>query len=99
MIDIDFCSTEICLQKFGVTETEVQDALLINDRHDQLVIAYHLIIDNKRIWNEGSNSTTIFHSNQIFFILARKVEIADFFAASSPPHSAFLSMTVNSIQL
>jgi len=98
MIDIDFCSTEICLQKFGVTETEVQDALLINDRHDQLVIAYHLIIDNKRIWNEGSNSTTIFHSNQIFFVLARKAEIADFFA-SSPPHSAFLSMTVNSIQL
>jgi hypothetical protein len=36
-----------------VGETEVQDALLINDRHDQLVIAYHLIIDNKRIWNEG----------------------------------------------
>jgi hypothetical protein len=36
-----------------VSETEVQDALLINDRHDQLVIAYHLIIDNKRIWNEG----------------------------------------------
>ena len=40
-------------KKFGVSETEVQDALLINDRHDQLVIAYHLIIDNKRIWNEG----------------------------------------------
>jgi hypothetical protein len=27
--------------------------------------------------------------------LARKAEIADFFAASSPPHSAFLSMTVS----
>ncbi|CAF4096819.1 unnamed protein product, partial [Rotaria sordida] len=67
-------------KKFGVTETEVQDALLLNDPHDQLVIAYHLIIDNKRIWNE-----------------ARKVEIADFFAASSPPHSSFLSsMTPNS---
>ncbi|CAF3185204.1 unnamed protein product [Rotaria socialis] len=77
IIDLDAIQ-EVC-EKFGVTETEVQDALMINDRHDQLVIAYHLIIDNKRIWNE-----------------ARKVEIADFFAASSPPHSAFLSMTPNS---
>jgi hypothetical protein len=40
-------------KKFGVSETEVQDVLLLNDPHDQLVIAYHLIIDNKRIWNEG----------------------------------------------
>jgi hypothetical protein len=39
--------------------------------------------------------------NKIFYLfvltkynLARKVEIADFFAASSPPHSAFLSMAV-----
>jgi len=77
IIDLDAIQ-EVC-EKFGVTETEVQDALLINDRHDQLVIAYHLIIDNKRIWNE-----------------ARKVEIADFFAASSPPHTPFLSMTANS---
>ncbi|UJR24797.1 hypothetical protein I4U23_006172 [Adineta vaga] len=76
IIDLDAIQ-EVC-EKFGVTEAEVQDALLINDRHDQLVIAYHLIIDNKRIWNE-----------------ARKVEIADFFVASSPPHSAFLSMTPN----
>ncbi|CAM4761815.1 unnamed protein product [Rotaria magnacalcarata] len=77
IIDLDAIQ-EVC-EKFGVTETEVQDALMVNDRHDQLVIAYHLIIDNKRIWNE-----------------ARKVEIADFFAASSPPPSAFLSMTPNS---
>ncbi|CAF1209969.1 unnamed protein product [Rotaria sordida] len=78
IIDLDAIQ-EVC-EKFGVTETEVQDALLLNDPHDQLVIAYHLIIDNKRIWNE-----------------ARKVEIADFFAASSPPHSSFLSsMTPNS---
>ncbi|CAF1117104.1 unnamed protein product [Adineta ricciae] len=77
IIDLDAIQ-EVC-EKFGVTEAEVQDALLLNDRHDQLVIAYHLIIDNKRIWNE-----------------ARKVEIADFFVASSPPHSAFLSMTPNS---
>ncbi|CAF1043985.1 unnamed protein product [Didymodactylos carnosus] len=73
IIDLDAIQ-EVC-EKFGVTESEMHDALLVNDRHDQLVIAYHLIIDNKRIWNE-----------------ARKVEIADFFAASSPPHSAFLSL-------
>ncbi|CAF1407642.1 unnamed protein product [Adineta ricciae] len=77
IIDLDAIQ-EVC-EKFGISDTEVQDALLINDPHDQLVIAYHLIIDNKRIWNE-----------------ARKVEIADFFAASSPPHSSFLAMTPSS---
>ncbi|CAF1457437.1 unnamed protein product [Adineta steineri] len=77
IIDLDAIQ-EVC-EKFGISDSEVQEALLINDRHDQLVIAYHLIIDNKRIWNE-----------------ARKVEIADFFAASSPPHSSFLTMTPNS---
>lgn len=50
----------IVFQKFGVSETEVQDALLVNDRHDQLVIAYHLIIDNKRIWNEGLEEKDFF---------------------------------------
>jgi hypothetical protein len=35
--------------------------------------------------------------DKIKFFLARKEEIADFFAASSPPHSAFLSMTVSCI--
>ena len=82
-------------KKFGVGETEVQDALLVNDRHDQLVIAYHLIIDNKRIWNEGSSENKERDYSERYFRLARKVEIADFFAASSPPHSAFLSMTVS----
>ncbi|CAF2052698.1 unnamed protein product [Rotaria magnacalcarata] len=77
IVDLDAIQ-EVC-EKFGVTDAEVQEALLLNDPHDQLVIAYHLIIDNKRIWNE-----------------ARKVEIADFFSASSPPHSAFLAMTPNS---
>ena len=32
----------------------------------------------------------------IVVLLARKEEIADFFAASSPPHSAFLSISVSS---
>jgi 5'-AMP-activated protein kinase, catalytic alpha subunit len=39
---------EVC-DKFGVKESEVHNALLSGDPHDQLAIAYHLIIDNKRI--------------------------------------------------
>ena len=31
----------------------MHDALMVNDQHEQLVIAYHLILDNKRIWNDG----------------------------------------------
>lgn len=50
-----------------MTEAEVQDALLLNDRHDQLVIAYHLIIDNKRIWNEGLEELKC-GSNAKFFV-------------------------------
>lgn len=44
----------IIFQKFGVTEKEVQNALLSGDPHDQLAIAYHLIVDNKRIEDETS---------------------------------------------
>ncbi|CAL8124794.1 unnamed protein product [Orchesella dallaii] len=39
---------EVC-EKFGAKEPEVQSALLSGDPHDQLAIAYHLIIDNRRI--------------------------------------------------
>jgi len=35
--------------KFGVEEQEIHSALLSDDPHNQLVIAYNLIIDNKRI--------------------------------------------------
>ena len=35
--------------KFGVEEQEIHTALLSDDPHNQLVIAYNLIIDNKRI--------------------------------------------------
>ena len=38
--------------KFGVTEAEVHSALLGGDPQDQLRIAYHLIVDNKRIADE-----------------------------------------------
>lgn len=40
--------SEVC-GKFGVKEIEVHTALLSGDPHDQLAIAYHLIIDNRRM--------------------------------------------------
>jgi len=36
-------------QKFGVEESEIHTALLSDDPHNQLVIAYNLVIDNRRI--------------------------------------------------
>lgn len=47
IIDLGAVS-EVC-EKFGVKEVEVHGALLSGDPHDQLAIAYHLIIDNRRI--------------------------------------------------
>lgn len=35
-------------------ERDVHSALLSGDPHDQLAIAYHLILDNKRIEDETS---------------------------------------------
>lgn len=46
---------EVCT-KFGVKEVEVHNALLSGDRHDQLAIAYHLIIDNKRFANDAEKT-------------------------------------------
>ena len=43
-------------QKFGVREQEVHSALLSGDPHDQLAIAYHLIVDNKRIADEAAKA-------------------------------------------
>lgn len=51
-IDIDAVD-EVC-EKFTVTDKEVQHALLSGNPHDQLAIAYHLIVDNKRIEDETS---------------------------------------------
>jgi hypothetical protein len=36
-------------QKFGVEESEIHSALLSDDPHNALVIAYNLVIDNRRI--------------------------------------------------
>lgn len=54
VIDTEAVS-EVC-DKFGVTENEVHSALLSGDPHDQLAIAYHLIIDNKRIEHEAAKA-------------------------------------------
>lgn len=54
VIDID-AIREVC-EKFGVQENEVHSALLSGDPHDQLAIAYHLIIDNKRIADEAAKA-------------------------------------------
>lgn len=47
--------SEVC-DKFGVQPGEVHNALLSGDAHDQLAIAYHLIIDNKRIADEAAKA-------------------------------------------
>nr|ANT47199.1 5'-AMP-activated protein kinase catalytic subunit alpha-2 [Dastarcus helophoroides] len=54
VIDTDAVN-EVC-DKFGVKENEVHNALLSGDPHDQLAIAYHLIIDNKRIADEAAKA-------------------------------------------
>ncbi|CAG9860390.1 unnamed protein product [Phyllotreta striolata] len=54
VIDTDAVK-EVC-DKFGVQEPEVHCALLSGDPHDQLAIAYHLIIDNKRIADEAAKA-------------------------------------------
>ena len=48
-------------------------ALLSGDQQDQLVIAYNLIMDNKRLVDE-----------------TEKLQILDFFVASSPPVESFM---------
>ncbi|XP_043279732.1 5'-AMP-activated protein kinase catalytic subunit alpha-2 [Venturia canescens] len=54
VIDIEAVN-EVC-EKFNVKEAEVHSALLSCDPHDQLAIAYHLIIDNKRIADEAAKA-------------------------------------------
>ncbi|KDR21262.1 5'-AMP-activated protein kinase catalytic subunit alpha-2 [Zootermopsis nevadensis] len=54
VIDTDAVN-EVC-EKFGVKEHEVHCSLLSGDPHDQLAIAYHLIIDNKRIADEAAKA-------------------------------------------
>ena len=50
-------------------------ALLSGDPQDQLVIAYNLVIDNRRIADETA-----------------KLQIRDFYLASSPPSETYLAV-------
>lgn len=50
-------------------------ALLSGDPQDQLVIAYNLVIDNRRIADETA-----------------KLQIRDFYLASSPPSESYLAV-------
>lgn len=63
---------EVC-EKCQVNEADVHAALLSGDQQDQLVIAYNLIMDNKRLADE-----------------TEKLQILDFFVASSPPVESFM---------
>ncbi|XP_060574979.1 5'-AMP-activated protein kinase catalytic subunit alpha-2-like isoform X17 [Ruditapes philippinarum] len=74
IVDIDVVR-EVC-DKFGVSEYEVEAAILNGDPMDQLVIAYSLIMDNKRNLENTSSS----------------VNIQDFYLASSPPSESFMLM-------
>ncbi|UYV80642.1 PRKAA1 [Cordylochernes scorpioides] len=66
---VDLEAVNVVCDKFGVTDKEVRGALLSGDPHDQLAIAYHLIVDNKRIEDET----------------AKLGGLRDFYVASSPP--------------
>ncbi|GAU93065.1 AMP-activated-Kinase-c [Ramazzottius varieornatus] len=63
---------EVC-EKFGVEENDVHSALLSSDPYDQLSIAYHLIVDNKRFSSEET---------------AERLNIKDLIISSPPAASA-----------
>ncbi|XP_060574978.1 5'-AMP-activated protein kinase catalytic subunit alpha-2-like isoform X16 [Ruditapes philippinarum] len=79
IVDIDVVR-EVC-DKFGVSEYEVEAAILNGDPMDQLVIAYSLIMDNKR----NLENTAAVHASS-------SVNIQDFYLASSPPSESFMLM-------
>jgi len=64
---------EVC-EKCQVSEQDVHCALLSGDPQDQLVIAYNLVIDNRRIADETA-----------------KLQIRDFYLASSPPTESYIA--------
>jgi len=49
-------------QKCGVDESEIHAALLSEDLHNPLVIAYNLVIDNKRIESAKAEELSFFNS-------------------------------------
>ncbi|KAJ7372972.1 serine threonine-protein kinase [Desmophyllum pertusum] len=69
------CLTLVC-EKLNCSESDVRWAIMNGDPHDQLKIAYHLILDNKRmkmLANQGDGNIVL-----------------DFYSSVSPPTSSFL---------
>lgn len=54
---VDILAVKEVAEKFNSEEDEVTNALLSGDPHNQLLIAYNLIVDNKRIADSVSHST------------------------------------------
>ncbi|KAK6179266.1 hypothetical protein SNE40_011669 [Patella caerulea] len=80
IVDVDVVR-EVC-DKFSVSEDDVHRAILSGDPHDQLAIAYNLIIDNQRMADETSKID--FHE----FYLASSPPPESFLTASSPHRPA-----------
>lgn len=74
-------------------EQEVHSALLSGDPHDQLAIAYHLIVDNKRIADEAAKAEL--RGNPLVLAInwvesdSICIGMEDFYIAGSPPPAAF----------
>ncbi|XP_059049866.1 5'-AMP-activated protein kinase catalytic subunit alpha-2 [Achroia grisella] len=79
VIDTEAIS-EVC-DKFSVKEHEVHNALLSGDPHDQLAIAYHLIIDNKRIADEAAKAEI-----KDFYVASQSPPAAPVAAEAARPH-------------
>ena len=56
-------------QKCGVEEAEIHSALLSDDLHNPLVIAYNLVIDNKRIENAKAEEFNDFFAGGFYSFL------------------------------
>lgn len=69
---------EVC-DKFGVREAEVHGALLSGDAHDQLAIAYHLIMDNKRFADEAAKAEI-----KDFYVAASPPPVVNFSPSERP---------------
>ncbi|KAG1700042.1 5'-AMP-activated protein kinase catalytic subunit alpha-2 [Nymphon striatum] len=94
IIDVEAVQ-EVC-EKFGVREQEVHNALLSGNPQDHFSIAYHLIIDNKRIADE----TAKLDMKEFYFATSPPVlsydpsAMADLHIAPKP-HPERLSSTAN----
>ncbi|XP_066299552.1 5'-AMP-activated protein kinase catalytic subunit alpha-2-like isoform X3 [Branchiostoma lanceolatum] len=89
---------EVCevLHKFECKETEVISGLLGGDPHNPLAVAYHLIVDNKRIEREVASSRSSFlrsvsvPADELKKCVlqrqaAKNMKMKDWYLATSPP--------------